>query len=144
MVNDLFSDEERELLSRMASVNSNGGVVHPILHIHPISRRPTAFLHLAMTGAVVHVGTDGERTALTRGPILIFLAPAVGTQPQLPDQPRAPQIRSTRTRTTRFRRRSVLRRRLHCLGEIARLNFDDPLCPLSDPLCPLSARSSVD
>ena len=66
MVNDLFSDEERELLSRMASVNSNGGVVHPILHIHPISRRPTAFLHLAMTGAVVHVGTDGERTALTR------------------------------------------------------------------------------
>ena len=59
----------------MASVNSNGGVVHPILHIHPISRRPTAFLHLAMTGAVVHVGTDGERTALTREEMAVVVSP---------------------------------------------------------------------
>ena len=65
IVHDLFSDDERKLLRRMASVNSNGGVVHPLLYSHPISHRHTAFLHLAMTGAVVHVGDNGERTALT-------------------------------------------------------------------------------
>jgi taurine dioxygenase len=70
----MMSEEERELLRRMASVNSNGGTVHPILHEHPVSQRTTAFLHLAMTGAVVHIGADGERTALTREEMMSLFA----------------------------------------------------------------------
>ena len=57
---DLLDDKERRLLRRMVSVNSNGGAVHPIIHEHPLSLRPSLFLHLAMTGAVVHVGGGGD------------------------------------------------------------------------------------
>ena len=65
LVHDLLTDDERALFSRMISVNSNSGVVHPMLHEHPVSKRQTIFLHLAMTAAVAHVGNAGEQTALT-------------------------------------------------------------------------------
>lgn len=48
---EMLSAEEKEVMGRLASVNSNGGVVHPLVHTHPLSGRPSLFLHLAMTGA---------------------------------------------------------------------------------------------
>ena len=51
---DLLTDAEQRLMSRMISVNSNGGVIHPLVHTHPLSHRATLFLHLAMTGAIAH------------------------------------------------------------------------------------------
>ena len=59
VAHDLLEPDERRLLRRMASVNSNGGTVHPLIHAHPLSERPSLFLHLAMTGAIVHVGEVG-------------------------------------------------------------------------------------
>jgi len=43
----------REQWSRLASVNAYSGAVHPLVHRHPVSGRPTLFLHLAQTGAVI-------------------------------------------------------------------------------------------
>ena len=37
------------------SVNSNSGVLHPVVHEHPISGRKSVYLHLGMTGAVFEV-----------------------------------------------------------------------------------------
>ena len=34
-----------------------GGAVHPLIHTHVRSGRPSLFLHLAMTGAVIHVAS---------------------------------------------------------------------------------------
>ena len=65
LVHDMLTDDERALFSRMISVNSNSGIVHPMLHEHPVSKRQTIFLHLAMTAAVAHVGDAGGQTALT-------------------------------------------------------------------------------
>ena len=42
-------------LRRCASVNSNGGAVHPLAAPHPISGRPSLYLHLGMTGAMLEV-----------------------------------------------------------------------------------------
>lgn len=44
-------------LKRCASVNSNGGAVHPIAHTHPVSGRDSLYLHMGMTGAVLEVPT---------------------------------------------------------------------------------------
>ena len=60
---DLLSETERQLMRRMVSVNSNGGTVHPLVHEHPLSLRPSLFLHLAMTGAVLHVPPSVGRGA---------------------------------------------------------------------------------
>jgi hypothetical protein len=38
-VHDLFPVAEQRLLRAMANVTSNGGVVHPLVHTHPISGR---------------------------------------------------------------------------------------------------------
>ena len=61
----MLTDDERALFRRMVSVNSNSGVVHPLLHEHPVSHRQTIFLHLAMSAAVAHVAEMGAQTALT-------------------------------------------------------------------------------
>lgn len=48
-----LSAVNRERWARLVSVNSNTGVLHPMVHTHPISGRPTVFLHLGMTGAII-------------------------------------------------------------------------------------------
>jgi len=57
LAHDLLGEHEQRLLRSMASVNSNGGAVHPLIHTHVRSGRPSLFLHLAMTGAVIHVAS---------------------------------------------------------------------------------------
>jgi hypothetical protein len=42
--------------ARCVSVNSNGGAMHPLASPHPISGRPSLYLHLGMTGAIIEVG----------------------------------------------------------------------------------------
>jgi len=50
---DALPDTLKERWSRLASVNSASGVVHPLVHQHPISGRTSIWLHLGMTGAVI-------------------------------------------------------------------------------------------
>lgn len=45
----------------LASVNSNGGIVHPLIYNHPRSGRRSVFLHLGMTGAMIRC--DGRPNA---------------------------------------------------------------------------------
>jgi taurine dioxygenase len=45
--------ERQEVWSRLSSVNSASGVVHPVVHLHPVSGRKCIWLHLGMTGAVI-------------------------------------------------------------------------------------------
>uniref|UniRef100_A0A7S0FIK1 TauD/TfdA-like domain-containing protein n=1 Tax=Pyrodinium bahamense TaxID=73915 RepID=A0A7S0FIK1_9DINO len=48
-------------LRRCASVNSNGGAVHPLAHSHPVSGRMSLYLHLGMTGAILETSpTDAN------------------------------------------------------------------------------------
>ena len=49
---DALSEARQAYWSRLSSVNSNSGVVHPVVHVHPLSGRKSAWLHLGMTGAV--------------------------------------------------------------------------------------------
>eukprot|EP00013_Stygamoeba_regulata_P024050 CAMPEP_0177656756 /NCGR_PEP_ID=MMETSP0447-20121125/15765_1 /TAXON_ID=0 /ORGANISM="Stygamoeba regulata, Strain BSH-02190019" /LENGTH=359 /DNA_ID=CAMNT_0019160953 /DNA_START=249 /DNA_END=1328 /DNA_ORIENTATION=+ len=57
---DRLTEEEKEVWSRRFSVNSNSGVVHPLVHTHPISGRRSVWLHLGWTGAVIEASRDGE------------------------------------------------------------------------------------
>jgi taurine dioxygenase len=50
---DALPAEQQERWSRLASVNSASGVVHPLVHTHPVSGRKSIWLHLGMTGAIV-------------------------------------------------------------------------------------------
>jgi taurine dioxygenase len=50
---DMLSPEDQERWSRLVSVNSNSGVLHPVVHKHSISGRKSVWLHLGMTGAVL-------------------------------------------------------------------------------------------
>ena len=50
---DALSKKSQDRWSRLSSVNSNSGVVHPAVHEHPISGRKCIWLHLGMTGAVI-------------------------------------------------------------------------------------------
>lgn len=52
---DALSKEEQEQWQRRVSINSNSGVVHPLVHTHPISGRRSVWLHLGMTGAVLEM-----------------------------------------------------------------------------------------
>ncbi|WP_281020105.1 TauD/TfdA family dioxygenase [Minwuia sp. IMCC3060] len=57
---DALPKETREFWNRLSSVNSASGVVHPVVHVHPISGRRSIWLHLGMTGAVIEKSaTDG-------------------------------------------------------------------------------------
>lgn len=50
---DALPEETQAYWSRLSSVNSASGVVHPMVHVHPISGQKSVWLHLGMTGAVV-------------------------------------------------------------------------------------------
>lgn len=60
---DALPEGQQEYWCRLSSVNSASGVVHPVVHVHPISGRQCIWLHLGMTGAVVEKlkGTNGFR-----------------------------------------------------------------------------------
>lgn len=60
---DALPEDLQSFWSRLSSVNSNSGVVHPLVHEHPISGRKSIWLHLGMTGAVIEKlpGEDGFR-----------------------------------------------------------------------------------
>ena len=58
---DALTPEEQEVWSRRVSVNSNSGVVHPLVHEHPISGRKSIYLHLGMTGAVLEMKKGVEK-----------------------------------------------------------------------------------
>lgn len=48
-----LSQEQQAYWRRLSSVNSNSGVVHPLVHTHPITGQASIWLHLGMTGAVI-------------------------------------------------------------------------------------------
>jgi taurine dioxygenase len=50
---DALPKEKQEFWSRLVSVNSGSGVLHPVVHEHPTSKRKSVWLHLGMTGAVI-------------------------------------------------------------------------------------------
>ncbi len=50
---DTLPENRKAYWRRLSSVNSNNGVVHPLVHKHPISGRESVWLHLGMTGAVL-------------------------------------------------------------------------------------------
>ena len=50
---DALPEEVQSFWSRLSSVNSNSGVVHPLVHDHPVSGRRSIWLHLGMTGAMI-------------------------------------------------------------------------------------------
>lgn len=49
---------------RLSSVNATTGVVHPLVHDHPISGRRSVWLHLGMTGAVIESSPEGDQHRL--------------------------------------------------------------------------------
>lgn len=57
---DALPEARKEFWSRLSSVNSASGVVHPAVHEHPISGRKCLWLHLGMTGAVIEKLRDEE------------------------------------------------------------------------------------
>lgn len=59
-----LSAVKRERWARLVSVNSNTGVLHPMVHKHPISGRPAVFLHLGMTGAIIEMLPQEKRFQL--------------------------------------------------------------------------------
>jgi len=50
---DALSPEQQKRLANCASINSNGGVVHPLVHKHNISGRKSLYLHTGMTGSII-------------------------------------------------------------------------------------------
>ncbi|AWL12540.1 Taurine dioxygenase [Saliniradius amylolyticus] len=61
---DALSKDTQSYWRRLSSVNSNSGVVHPLVHRHPISGRESVWLHLGMTGAVIEKSQDDDRYRL--------------------------------------------------------------------------------
>ena len=57
---DALPDALKARWSRMSSVNSASGAVHPLVHTHPISGRQCVWLHLGMTGAVIEKAPDSD------------------------------------------------------------------------------------
>merc|ERR1711904_302690 len=53
--------EKQRLWERLDSVNATSGVLHPMVHTHPISGRRTVYLHLGMTGGILEKVEDGFR-----------------------------------------------------------------------------------
>jgi taurine dioxygenase len=49
----ILPKELQEFWSRLSSVNSASGVIHPMVHDHYISKKRSIWLHLGMTGAVI-------------------------------------------------------------------------------------------
>jgi len=57
---DSLAPDVQERYGKCASVNSNGGVVHPLAHDHHISGRRSLYLHTGMTGAIIERISDPE------------------------------------------------------------------------------------
>lgn len=57
---DALPPARKELLERCASVNSNSGVVHPLVHSHRISGRSSLYLHTGMTGSIIERVEEAE------------------------------------------------------------------------------------
>ena len=57
---DALPEELQTFWSRLSSVNSSSGVVHPLVHQHPLSKRKSIWLHLGMTGAVIEKRLDQD------------------------------------------------------------------------------------
>jgi taurine dioxygenase len=58
--------DRQERWSRLSSVNSASGVVHPLVHTHPVSGQKCIWLHLGMTGAVIEKLPDNDGFRLLR------------------------------------------------------------------------------
>ena len=60
---EALGSEKKEYWSRLSSVNASTGVVHPLVHQHPLLGRNAVWLHLGMTGAVIEkiAGEDAFR-----------------------------------------------------------------------------------
>ncbi|NBC57130.1 MAG: taurine dioxygenase [Bacteroidetes bacterium] len=57
---DALPHDIQSYWNRLSSVNSNSGVVHPLVHKHLISGRKSIWLHLGMTGAVIEKLPDQD------------------------------------------------------------------------------------
>jgi len=57
---DMLPSEKQEFWSRLVSVNATSGVLHPVVHSHPISNRRSVYLHLGMTGGVMEKLRDND------------------------------------------------------------------------------------
>ncbi len=64
MAFDALSPEMQERWSRLSSVNSSSGVLHPMVHTHPVSGKRCIWLHLGMTGGMIETSPDGESARL--------------------------------------------------------------------------------
>lgn len=69
---DMLPPEKQERWQRFVSVNSNSGVLHPIVQEHPISGRKSVWLHLGMTGAVIEYLPEGQRNKTKNGDEIPF------------------------------------------------------------------------
>lgn len=57
---DALPHDRQERWARLSSVNSTSGVVHPLVHEHPVSGQKCIWLHLGMTGAVIEKLPDQD------------------------------------------------------------------------------------
>jgi len=57
---DAMPHDKQEFWSRLVSVNATSGVLHPMVHAHPISGRRSVYLHLGMTGGVLETLDKGK------------------------------------------------------------------------------------
>lgn len=57
---EALSEDRQERWQRLSSVNSASGVVHPMVHAHPVSGQKCIWLHLGMTGAVIEKLPDRD------------------------------------------------------------------------------------
>ena len=57
---DALTSQQQVYWSRLSSVNATSGVVHPLVHTHPLSKRSCIWLHLGMTGAVIEKAADQD------------------------------------------------------------------------------------
>jgi taurine dioxygenase len=60
MAHAALPEDRKERWSRLSSVNSASGVVHPLVHTHPLSGWKCIWLHLGMTGAIIEKRPDGD------------------------------------------------------------------------------------
>ena len=61
---EALPEDRKERWSRLSSVNSTSGVVHPLVHEHPLTGQKCIWLHLGMTGAVIEKLPDQDGFSL--------------------------------------------------------------------------------
>ncbi|MEQ9258691.1 MAG: TauD/TfdA family dioxygenase [Roseovarius sp.] len=57
---EALPDTLKERWSRLSSVNSGSGVVHPLVHEHPVTGQRCIWLHLGMTGAIIEKAPEAD------------------------------------------------------------------------------------